>query len=267
MLHGPILRKAQYFDVLQVAPLFVKMPPSDIRPCEPTSANYKLLLDSQESSLIADNVTDQTLNSMDHIHNEVEQGASKSVETSTSAVLTHKQQVCSLYKRALRNLEVWYDRRHIYRYQAQLLKKRFDELRCIKDLLKAQEYPKVMTPVTRETTPRAVKVPPADIFVAPSSNSKPYLTALHAGASAIFAEVYYLPGDIWIFLFFTRFARQIWYVVSGDHELGATVRSSASYNFTANWPQLVRRDKLNNQLTSRTLPQGARIVVKDQSHA
>lgn len=41
------------------------------------------LLDSQESSLIADNVTDQTLNSMDHIHNEVEQGASKSVETSS----------------------------------------------------------------------------------------------------------------------------------------------------------------------------------------
>ncbi|XP_037926837.1 NADH dehydrogenase [ubiquinone] 1 beta subcomplex subunit 9-like [Hermetia illucens] len=55
------------------------------------------------------------------------------------AVLTHKQQVCSLYKRALRNLEAWYDRRHIYRYQAVLLRKRFDDSRCIKDLRKAQD--------------------------------------------------------------------------------------------------------------------------------
>lgn len=27
------------------------------------------------------------------------------------AIVSHKRQVCSLYKRALRNLESWYDRR------------------------------------------------------------------------------------------------------------------------------------------------------------
>ncbi|XP_052842602.1 NADH dehydrogenase [ubiquinone] 1 beta subcomplex subunit 9-like [Drosophila gunungcola] len=46
------------------------------------------------------------------------------------AIVSHKRQVCSLYKRALRNLEAWYDRRTDYRYRAVLLRARFDENRC-----------------------------------------------------------------------------------------------------------------------------------------
>ncbi|XP_016977755.1 NADH dehydrogenase [ubiquinone] 1 beta subcomplex subunit 9-like [Drosophila rhopaloa] len=46
------------------------------------------------------------------------------------AACSHKRQVCSLYKRALRNLEAWYDRRPEYRYQAVLLRARFDQNRC-----------------------------------------------------------------------------------------------------------------------------------------
>ncbi|EDV33155.1 uncharacterized protein Dana_GF21668 [Drosophila ananassae] len=49
------------------------------------------------------------------------------------AIASHKRQVCSLYKRALRNLEAWYDRRNVYRYRAVQLRARFDENRC-KDL-------------------------------------------------------------------------------------------------------------------------------------
>ncbi|XP_023160613.1 NADH dehydrogenase [ubiquinone] 1 beta subcomplex subunit 9 [Drosophila hydei] len=43
------------------------------------------------------------------------------------AIVSHKRQVCSLYKRALRNLEAWYDRRDIYRYRAVQMRARFDE--------------------------------------------------------------------------------------------------------------------------------------------
>uniref|UniRef100_A0A1A9ZHA4 NADH dehydrogenase [ubiquinone] 1 beta subcomplex subunit 9 n=1 Tax=Glossina pallidipes TaxID=7398 RepID=A0A1A9ZHA4_GLOPL len=51
-----------------------------------------------------------------------------------SGIVTHTRQVCSLYKRALRNLESWYDRREIYRYRAVLLRKRFDDNRNVKDM-------------------------------------------------------------------------------------------------------------------------------------
>ncbi|TDG43350.1 hypothetical protein AWZ03_010218 [Drosophila navojoa] len=43
------------------------------------------------------------------------------------AIVSHKRQVCSLYKRALRNLEAWYDRRDVYRYRAVQMRARFDE--------------------------------------------------------------------------------------------------------------------------------------------
>ncbi|KAL4716413.1 hypothetical protein ACJJTC_015841 [Scirpophaga incertulas] len=58
---------------------------------------------------------------------------------------THSQKVCSLYKRALRNLESYYDRRNVFRYQAVLLRARFDQnakecdLRKATELLKAGE--------------------------------------------------------------------------------------------------------------------------------
>ncbi|BFF93776.1 NADH dehydrogenase [Drosophila madeirensis] len=45
------------------------------------------------------------------------------------AIVSHKRQVCSLYKRALRNLEAWYDRRNDYRYRAVQMRARFDENR------------------------------------------------------------------------------------------------------------------------------------------
>ncbi|XP_037958680.1 NADH dehydrogenase [ubiquinone] 1 beta subcomplex subunit 9 [Teleopsis dalmanni] len=46
-------------------------------------------------------------------------------------ITTHARQVCSLYKRALRNLESWYDERYIFRYRAVLLRQRFEENRCV----------------------------------------------------------------------------------------------------------------------------------------
>ncbi|GBP62675.1 NADH dehydrogenase 1 beta subcomplex subunit 9 [Eumeta japonica] len=44
---------------------------------------------------------------------------------------THCQRVRRLYKKGLRNLEAFYDRRHCYRYQAVLLRDRFDKNRCV----------------------------------------------------------------------------------------------------------------------------------------
>ncbi|KAJ2940843.1 hypothetical protein O0L34_g10104 [Tuta absoluta] len=52
---------------------------------------------------------------------------------------THTQKVCSLYKRALRNLEAFYDRRHVYRYHAVLLRERFDKNATEKDMRKANQ--------------------------------------------------------------------------------------------------------------------------------
>ncbi|XP_028040495.1 NADH dehydrogenase [ubiquinone] 1 beta subcomplex subunit 9 [Bombyx mandarina] len=54
-------------------------------------------------------------------------------------VKTHAQKVCSLYKRALRNLEAYYDRRHVYRYQAVLLRERFDKHAKETNMIKANE--------------------------------------------------------------------------------------------------------------------------------
>ncbi|RVE51669.1 hypothetical protein evm_003641 [Chilo suppressalis] len=47
---------------------------------------------------------------------------------------THSQKVCSLYKRTLRNLEAFYDRRNVYRYQAVLMRERFDKNAQVKDM-------------------------------------------------------------------------------------------------------------------------------------
>ncbi|XP_044727205.1 NADH dehydrogenase [ubiquinone] 1 beta subcomplex subunit 9 [Chrysoperla carnea] len=52
---------------------------------------------------------------------------------------SHARQVCTLYKRALRNLECWYDRREGYRFQAVLLRDRFDKNKSEKDLVKATQ--------------------------------------------------------------------------------------------------------------------------------
>lgn len=52
---------------------------------------------------------------------------------SLTGVRTHTEKVKSLYKRALRTLETWFHRREVYRYQAVLLRKRFDDNKCICD--------------------------------------------------------------------------------------------------------------------------------------
>ncbi|XP_013191750.1 NADH dehydrogenase [ubiquinone] 1 beta subcomplex subunit 9 [Amyelois transitella] len=49
-------------------------------------------------------------------------------------IKTHAQKVCSLYKRALRNLENYYDQRHVYRYQAVLMRERFDKNAKLQDM-------------------------------------------------------------------------------------------------------------------------------------
>ncbi|XP_068247207.1 NADH dehydrogenase [ubiquinone] 1 beta subcomplex subunit 9 [Palaemon carinicauda] len=54
-------------------------------------------------------------------------------------LVSHARKVCSLYKRALRNTESWYDQRPMYRYRATLLRARFDENKDIKDLRVAQQ--------------------------------------------------------------------------------------------------------------------------------
>ncbi|XP_062548140.1 NADH dehydrogenase [ubiquinone] 1 beta subcomplex subunit 9 [Armigeres subalbatus] len=51
----------------------------------------------------------------------------------SAAVIAHTRRVCSLYKKSLRNLESWYDRRHIFRYQAVLMRERFDKNKNEKD--------------------------------------------------------------------------------------------------------------------------------------
>ncbi|XP_076234091.1 NADH dehydrogenase (ubiquinone) B22 subunit [Calliopsis andreniformis] len=50
-----------------------------------------------------------------------------------SELLTHSQKVCRLYKRALRSLKDWHPRTLEFRYQAVLLRKRFDENKIIPD--------------------------------------------------------------------------------------------------------------------------------------
>ncbi|EEC19877.1 NADH:ubiquinone oxidoreductase, NDUFB9/B22 subunit, putative [Ixodes scapularis] len=54
-------------------------------------------------------------------------------------VVSHKFQVCSLYKRALRNLEAWCVERDDYRIQAVELRERFENYRHIKDMRIAKE--------------------------------------------------------------------------------------------------------------------------------
>uniref|UniRef100_A0A023FGZ8 NADH dehydrogenase [ubiquinone] 1 beta subcomplex subunit 9 n=1 Tax=Amblyomma cajennense TaxID=34607 RepID=A0A023FGZ8_AMBCJ len=53
--------------------------------------------------------------------------------------VSHKFQVCSLYKRALRALEAWYVERDEYRISAVQLRQRFETYRHIKDLRIAKE--------------------------------------------------------------------------------------------------------------------------------
>ncbi|OAD56609.1 NADH dehydrogenase [ubiquinone] 1 beta subcomplex subunit 9 [Eufriesea mexicana] len=51
-----------------------------------------------------------------------------------SGLISHARKVCSLYKRALRALEISNRTRHEYRYRAVLLRQRFDKNRNIPDV-------------------------------------------------------------------------------------------------------------------------------------
>ncbi|KAM5157336.1 NADH dehydrogenase [ubiquinone] 1 beta subcomplex subunit 9 [Mantella aurantiaca] len=54
-----------------------------------------------------------------------------------SAYLTHQQKVLRLYKKALRNMESWIVFRDEFRYEACLLRARFEENKSEKDMVKA----------------------------------------------------------------------------------------------------------------------------------
>ncbi|XP_057655071.1 NADH dehydrogenase [ubiquinone] 1 beta subcomplex subunit 9 [Diorhabda carinulata] len=58
---------------------------------------------------------------------------------SLTGLITHKARVQSLYKRSLRMLENWYDRREVYRYYAVLMRQRFDENKKISDIRIAKD--------------------------------------------------------------------------------------------------------------------------------
>ncbi|XP_020278407.1 NADH dehydrogenase [ubiquinone] 1 beta subcomplex subunit 9 [Pseudomyrmex gracilis] len=51
-----------------------------------------------------------------------------------SELISHAQKVCRLYKRALRTTRDWYHKQPEWRYQAVLLRERFDKNKDIKDL-------------------------------------------------------------------------------------------------------------------------------------
>ncbi|XP_066262406.1 NADH dehydrogenase [ubiquinone] 1 beta subcomplex subunit 9 [Euwallacea similis] len=55
-----------------------------------------------------------------------------------SGLTTHTRKVQSLYKRAIRDLEAWYFKRDVFRYQATLMRKRFDDNKDIKDMVMAK---------------------------------------------------------------------------------------------------------------------------------
>ncbi|EFN87832.1 NADH dehydrogenase [ubiquinone] 1 beta subcomplex subunit 9 [Harpegnathos saltator] len=51
-----------------------------------------------------------------------------------SELVSHSRKVCSLYKRSLRCLADWYHQPHSYRFQAVLMRERFDKNKDIKDM-------------------------------------------------------------------------------------------------------------------------------------
>ncbi|KAJ3657579.1 hypothetical protein Zmor_009368 [Zophobas morio] len=55
-----------------------------------------------------------------------------------TGLVSHVQRVKRLYKKALRNLESWYDRRDVYRYYAVTMRDRFDQHKDVKDMAVAR---------------------------------------------------------------------------------------------------------------------------------
>jgi len=57
----------------------------------------------------------------------------------TTRAISHRERVCSLYKKSLRTIESYLNHRQEYRYRAVLLRARFDENKDILDMRKAVE--------------------------------------------------------------------------------------------------------------------------------
>ncbi|XP_055332450.1 NADH dehydrogenase [ubiquinone] 1 beta subcomplex subunit 9-like [Paramacrobiotus metropolitanus] len=58
----------------------------------------------------------------------------------TTRAVSHRERVCSLYKKALRTIESFIVERTGYRYRAVLLRQRFDQRKDEKDMRKAQKW-------------------------------------------------------------------------------------------------------------------------------
>ncbi|XP_031624853.1 NADH dehydrogenase [ubiquinone] 1 beta subcomplex subunit 9 [Contarinia nasturtii] len=56
-----------------------------------------------------------------------------------TGIITHSQRVCRLYKKTVRLAQSWYTPRHVFRFNAILLRERFDQNKEIKDLRIARE--------------------------------------------------------------------------------------------------------------------------------
>lgn len=56
-----------------------------------------------------------------------------------TGLVTHARKVCQLYKKALRTIESYHVKRHDYRYEAVLLRQRFEENRNIVDARVAKQ--------------------------------------------------------------------------------------------------------------------------------
>nr|CAH7718962.1 unnamed protein product [Callosobruchus chinensis] len=54
-------------------------------------------------------------------------------------LVSHTRRVQTLYKKAVRSLEDWYDRREVFRYHAVLMRHRFDQNKDITDMRVAKE--------------------------------------------------------------------------------------------------------------------------------
>ncbi|CAH1169534.1 unnamed protein product [Phaedon cochleariae] len=52
---------------------------------------------------------------------------------SLTGLITHTRRIQIVYKKALRSLEDWYDRREVYRYHAVLMRQRFEEVVSVND--------------------------------------------------------------------------------------------------------------------------------------
>ncbi|CAH0551908.1 unnamed protein product [Brassicogethes aeneus] len=57
----------------------------------------------------------------------------------TTGMSSHTRKVQTLYKKAVRSLENWYDRRDVFRYQAVLMRERFDQNKDVKDMRIAKD--------------------------------------------------------------------------------------------------------------------------------